>query len=113
MREISLDDKEIKSIITYDTSGLYTDPKYEHNYDNGLKEIRRTWIKKREGVNKSLKSKLDFLKESKVVEKFPSVKKISLKKNNNEITQLFLQEITLLLKKWNIVQSEKMKEEKN
>ncbi len=90
MREISLDDKEIKSIITYDTSGLYTDPKYEHNYDNGLKEIRRAWIKKREGVNKSLKSKLNFLKESKVVEKFPSVKKnIFKKKNNNEITQLF------------------------
>ena len=47
MREISLDDKEIKSIVTYDTSGLYTDPKYEHNYDNGLKEIRRSWLKKR------------------------------------------------------------------
>ncbi len=41
MREISLDDNEIKSITTYDTSGLYTDPKYEHNYDNGLQEIRR------------------------------------------------------------------------
>ena len=31
MREISLDDNEIKSIITYDTSGLYTDTKYKHN----------------------------------------------------------------------------------
>ena len=37
-----------------------------------------------------LKPKLNFLKESKVVEKFPSVKKISLKKrSNNQITQLF------------------------
>ena len=90
MREISLDDKEIKSIVTYDTSGLYTDPKYEHKYDNGLKEIRRSWIKKREGLTTSIKSKLNFLKESKVVEKFPSVKKnIFKKKPHNQITQLF------------------------
>ena len=75
MREISLDDKDIKSITTYDTSGLYTDPKYEHNYDNGLKEIRRSWLKKREGLTTSIKTKLNFLKESEVVEKFPSVKK--------------------------------------
>ena len=26
MREISLDDDKIKSLTTYDTSGLYTDP---------------------------------------------------------------------------------------
>ena len=78
MREISLDDNEIKSIVTYDTSGLYTCPKYKHNYNNGLKEIRRSWIKKREGLTESVKTKLKFLKESKVVEKFPSIKKISL-----------------------------------
>ena len=80
MREISLDDNEIKSITTYDTSGLYTDPKYEHNYDNGLKEIRRSWIKKRKVLTTSVKTKLNFLKESKVVEKFPSVKKNIFKK---------------------------------
>ena len=90
MREISLDDNDIKSITTYDTSGLYTDPKYEHNYDNGLKEIRKSWIKKREGLITSVKTKLNFLKESKVVEKFPSTKKnIFKKKTNNQITQLF------------------------
>ena len=66
------------------------DPKYKHNYDNGLKEIRRSWIKKREGLTTSVKTKLNFLKESKVVEKFPSIKKnIFKKKPNNEITQLF------------------------
>ncbi len=90
MRNISLDDNEIKSITTYDTSGLYTDPKYVHNYDNGLKEIRKSWIKKREGLMKSIKTQLKFLKESKVVEKFPSVKKnIFKKKTNSQITQLF------------------------
>ena len=90
MREISLDDNEIKSIVTYDTSGLYTCPKYKHNYNNGLKEIRRSWIEKREGLTASVKTKLRFLKESKVVEKFPSIKKnIFIKKPSNEITQLF------------------------
>ena len=83
MREISLDDNEIKSIVTYDTSGLYTCPKYKHNYNNGLKEIRRSWIKKREGLTESVKTKLKFLKESKVIEKFPSTKKIIFKKNYN------------------------------
>ena len=31
--------------------------------------------KKREGLTTSVKTKLNFLKESKVVEKFPSIKK--------------------------------------
>ena len=48
--------------------------------NNGLKEIRGPWIKKREGLTKSIKSKLNFLKQSEVVEKFPSVKKNIFKK---------------------------------
>ena len=114
MREISLDDNEIKSIVTYDTSGLYTCPKYKHNYNNGLKEIRRSWIKKGEGLTASVKTKLKFLKESKVVEKFPSIKKNILKKNLvMKLPNFFLQEIILLPKKWNIVLLGKMKDEKN
>ena len=74
MREISLDDNEIKSITTYDTSGLYTDPNYDHSYDNGLKEIRNLWLKRREGLITSKTT--NFLKESKVVILY---KKISLK----------------------------------
>ena len=46
MREISLDDDKIKSLTTYDTSGLYTDPSYQHNHNQGLKNIRTSWIKK-------------------------------------------------------------------
>ena len=114
MRKISLDDSDVRSITTYDTSGLYTDPKYKHNYDNGLKEIRRPWIRKREGLTSSVKTKLSFLKESKVVERFPSVKKISLRKNLIiKSLNFFLQETILLPKKWNIVLFEKMKDEKN
>ena len=46
--------------------------------------------KKKEGLTTSVKTKLKFLKESKVVEKFPSIKKnIFKKKPSNEITQLF------------------------
>ena len=114
MREISLDDNEIKSIVTYDTSGLYTCPKYKHNYNNGLKEIRRSWIKKREGLTESVKTKLNFLKESKVVEKFPSIKKNISKKNLvMKLPNFFSQEIILLPKKWNIALLGKMKDEKN
>ena len=47
MREISLDDPDIKSITTYDTSGLYTDSNYNHSYENGLKSIREEWLKNR------------------------------------------------------------------
>ena len=36
--------------------------------------------KKREGLTESVKTKLKFLKESKVVEKFPSTKKNIFKK---------------------------------
>ena len=112
MREISLDDNEVKSNTTYDTSGLYTDPKYKHNYDNGLQEIRKPWIKKREGITTCIKTKLNFLKRSEVVGKFPSVKKISLRKSNNQISQLFLPETILLPKKWNIVNRENEGREK-
>ena len=52
MREISLDDPDIKSITTYDTSGFYTDSNYNHSYENGLKSIREEWLKNREGLLK-------------------------------------------------------------
>ena len=91
MREISLDDDEIKSLTTYDTSGLYTDPSYKHNHHQGLKDIRTSWIENRDGILNCPKEKLNFLEESKTVEKFPEVKNsVFKKKENSEITQLFL-----------------------
>ena len=73
MREISLDDPDIKSITTYDTSGLYTDSNYNHSYENGLKSIREEWLKNREGLFQDKKLKLKYLTPSKTVEKFPCI----------------------------------------
>ena len=80
MREISLDDDKIKSLTTYDTSGPYTDPSYKHNHNQGLKNIRTSWIESRDGILECSKEKLNFLEESKTVEKFPEVKSSVFKK---------------------------------
>ena len=45
MRKISLSDKDIKNIIVYDTSGCYSDPKINHDYESGLHRLRQEWIK--------------------------------------------------------------------
>ena len=105
MREISLDDPDIKSITTYDTSGLYTDSNYNHSYENGLKSIREEWLKNREGLFQDKKLKLKYLTPSKTVEKFPRIPEKIFKKEKSQaqISQLFLQETILLLKKWNTV----------
>ena len=90
MREISLDDPDIKSITTYDTSGLYTDSNYNHSYENGLKSIREEWLKNREGLFQDKKLKLKYLTPSKTVEKFPCIpEKIFKRKSEAQISQLF------------------------
>ena len=92
MRKISLEDKEIKDLIVYDTSGYFSDTNYEHSYENGLKTIRKNWLKKRIEIEECSKTKLKFLDHSKCkVRKFPNnPKKILKKKKSDEITQLFL-----------------------
>jgi len=91
MRKISIDDKEIDNITVYDTSGLYTDPNYEHNYKKGLKPIRETWVQNRPGIIKSKKEKLKFLKHNESeVELFPNQKESVYKRSkNSEITQMY------------------------
>ena len=91
MREITLEDKEIKNLIVYDTSGCYSDKNYNHSYEKGLKNIRSSWLKKRKEIIESPKMKLKFLDHSKCkVRSFPSIpKKILKRKKNNQITQLF------------------------
>ncbi len=91
MREITLEDKEVKSLVVYDTSGLYSDEEYKHDYEKGLKNIRNEWIKNRKGLSETSKTKLKFLDHSKCkVRTFPSTpKKIFKKGINNEITQLY------------------------
>ena len=81
MREISLEDSEIRNLIVYDTSGAYTDDKYTHSYETGLKRIREDWLESRVGIKKSEKTKLKYLDHSKCeVKTFPSIPKQVLKK---------------------------------
>ena len=41
MREISLSDNDIKKLTVYDTSGCYTDPDINHDYESGLNKLRK------------------------------------------------------------------------
>ena len=90
MREISLEDSEVKNLIVYDTSGAYTDEKYIHNYENGLKKIRKSWLEARVDIETVEKTELKYLDHSKCeVRTFPCIPKQVLKKKSKDITQLF------------------------
>ena len=90
MREISLSDNEIKSLVVYDTSGSYSDPNIKHNYETGLNQVRHSWVSNRDGIVSSSKDELKFLTPSKKVKPFPKLGKNIFKKNKgDEITQLF------------------------
>ena len=91
MREITLEDQDIKNLIVYDTSGSYSDQNYDHSYEKGLKSIRSGWLSKREGIKETPKTKLRFLDHSKCkVRTFPLIPKKILKRDQmSEITQLY------------------------
>ena len=68
---------------------------------------------KEKGLTRSTKTNLNFLKKSEIVEKFPSKKKIPLKKPNNEITQLFFARNIIITEEMGIlVQSGKIRKRK-
>ena len=56
MREITLEDQDIKNLIVYDTSGFYSDQNYNHNYERGLKSVRSKWLHNRKGIKETSKS---------------------------------------------------------
>ena len=90
MREISLSDNDIKKLTVYDTSGCYTDPDINHDYESGLNKLRKDWIVNRTGIYQSNKQNLKFLNYSKTVEPFPNIDNtINKRKANNEITQFY------------------------
>ena len=91
MREITLEDQDIKNLIVYDTSGFYSDQNYSHNYEKGLKSVRSRWLHKRKGIEETSKIELKFLDHSKCkVRTFPSIPKKILKRDSkSEITQLY------------------------
>ena len=39
MREITLEDRDIKNLIVYDTSGSYSDQNYNHSYEKALNQL--------------------------------------------------------------------------
>ena len=57
MREITLEDQDIKNLIVYDTSGFYSDHNYNHSYEKGLKSIRSSWLTNRKGINETPKTR--------------------------------------------------------
>ncbi|MDC3091294.1 phosphomethylpyrimidine synthase ThiC [Rickettsiales bacterium] len=91
MRKINLEDKDNKSLIVYDTSGLYTDKNYEHDLNKGLKKIRESWVAKRTGIVSKLKTKLKYLNSNnnQGIEFLNKPKKIYKVENGNEITQMY------------------------
>ena len=91
MREITLEDRDIKNLVVYDTSGFYSDQNYNHSYEKGLKSIRSVWLRNRKGMKETPKTKLRFLDHSKCkVKTFPSIPNKILKRDQpSEITQLY------------------------
>ena len=75
MREISLSDNEIKSLVVYDTSGSYSDPNIKHSYETGLNQLRHSWVSKRNGIVSSSKDESKFLTPSNKVTPFPKLGK--------------------------------------
>ena len=90
MREISLADPDLSSLIVYDTSGLYTDKNYSHTIESGLTRIRHKWLSKRKEIGTYKKHPLKYLNKnnSKGIV-YPNVNKKILKVNNGKnVTQI-------------------------
>ena len=61
MREIKIEDEDQKSVIVYDTSGLYTDKTEHKDLSIGLKPIREPWLKLRNNIGIEKKHPLKYL----------------------------------------------------
>ena len=61
MREIKIEDDDQKSVIVYDTSGLYTDKTEHKDLSIGLKPIREPWLKLRNNIGVEKKHPLKYL----------------------------------------------------
>ena len=91
MREITLEDQDVRNLVVYDTSGFYSDQNYNHSYEKGLRSIRSAWLSDRKGIKETSKTKLRFLDHSKCkVRTFPSIPNKILKRDQmSEVTQLY------------------------
>ena len=91
MRCISLSDSQNKSLVVYDTSGLYTDDDYNHEINTGLRKIRKPWVENRNNIIESEKTKLKFLNDTNSKgQVFPSTAtKVFKSINNSELSQMY------------------------
>ena len=91
MREIKIEDEDQKSVIVYDTSGLYTDKTENKDLSLGLKPIREPWLKLRNNIGVEKKHPLIYLnKKNSQGLIFPNTKKKILKaKNNTQVSQMY------------------------
>ena len=91
MREIKIEDEDQKSVIVYDTSGLYTDKTEHKDLSIGLKPIREPWLKLRNNIGIEKKHPLKYLnKKNSQGLVFPNTKKKILKaKNNTQVSQMY------------------------
>ena len=91
MREIKIEDEDQKSVIVYDTSGLYTDKTEHKDLSIGLKPIREPWLKLRNNIGIEKKHPLKYLnKKNSQGLIFPNTKKKIFKaKNNTQVSQMY------------------------
>ena len=91
MREIKIEDEDQKSVIVYDTSGLYTDKTENKDLSLGLKPIREPWLKLRNNIGVEKKHPLIYLnKKNSQGLIFPNTKKKIFKaKNNTQVSQMY------------------------
>ena len=91
MREIKIEDDDQKSVIVYDTSGLYTDNTEHKDLSIGLKPIREPWLKLRNNIGVEKKHPLKYLnKKNSQGLIFPNTKKKIFKaKNNTQVSQMY------------------------
>jgi phosphomethylpyrimidine synthase len=96
MREITLHEtngKENAPVRVYDTSGPYTDEKYEVNIEKGIPAVRRSWIMEREDVEeyegREVKPEDDGVKADTHTPVFPKMGRKPLRaKAGKNVTQL-------------------------
>ena len=71
MRSIQVEDKQQASVVIYDTSGSYTDPKIDIDINQGLPRIREKWIKRRN--NNTNVSQMHYARKNEITEEMEFV----------------------------------------
>ena len=87
------EDGHRQMFVTYDTSGLYSDPDYEHHITNGLPPLREEWIKARGDIETSDAPSTMFARSRKTDLKnehlrFPRQSLVHKAQQSKKITQL-------------------------